>query len=34
VLPPLLAGDRELELMVGEQLAASHHPHPLISGTR
>ena len=34
VLPPLLAGGRELELTVGQQLAASHHPHPLISGTR
>jgi hypothetical protein len=34
VLPPLLAGGRELELTVGEQLAASHYPRPLISGTR
>jgi hypothetical protein len=25
---------REFELMVGQQLAASHHPHPLISTTR
>jgi hypothetical protein len=34
VPPPLLAGDRELELTAGRQLAASHHPHPLISETR
>jgi hypothetical protein len=34
VSPPLLAGGREREPMVGRQLAASYHPHPLISGTR
>jgi len=27
-------GPREFELTVGQQLAASHHPHPLISTTR
>jgi hypothetical protein len=34
VLLPLLAGGRELEFTVGQQLAASHYPHPLVSGTR
>ena len=32
VLPPLLAGRRELELTVGEQLAARYQPY-LLTGT-
>jgi hypothetical protein len=27
-------GGRELEFTVGQQLAASHYPHPLMSGMR